>query len=366
MSRRVFWICQIVVIMLFVATAEAQYLTPRYEVKVENDVKYGNAKGFWASYPTEENSFAKIYLGRADMLFSERDLDLTMDIYQPVNDSEQLRPLIMFMHGGSFLNGDKAEQTFQLWCSHFASLGYVAVSANYRMGWAPDKTDIDIAGYRATQDAYTALSYLAHNADFYHIDPDLVFVGGTSAGAITALNVAFLNEDNKPQSVVGEGPISRYADYPESFHIAAVMNMWGAVYDTAILRDSKTSIISFHGDADPIIPYAYGYPFVKVLEKKEGEVPEGFLGSLMTWIIPESNSEFWGNIISPMYGSQCIDKYCKDHGIRSELHTAPGEGHGFHLDKNHQFTPYFSMIQDSITSFLNEEIMIIKGGGNKK
>lgn len=47
----------------------------------------------------------------------------------------------------------------------------------------PYKDAIDCAGYRATQDANAALRYLMHHADFYRINPDLVFTWGSSAGA---------------------------------------------------------------------------------------------------------------------------------------------------------------------------------------
>lgn len=73
----------------------------------------------------------------------------------------------------------------------------------------PYKDAIDCAGYRATQDANAALRYLMHHADFYRINPDLVFTWGSSAGAITALNVAFLRDNNRPESVTKEGRIRK-------------------------------------------------------------------------------------------------------------------------------------------------------------
>ena len=337
---------------------ESQYLSPRFEVRVDKDVKYAEAMGYWTSYPDEDRPFAKIYFDRIGQLVSKKDLDLTMDVYQPVSESDELRPLIMFIHGGSFINGDKADEAYCLWCSHFASLGYVAVSINYRMGWSPSSTNIDAAGFRATQDAHAALRFLVHNANRYHINTDWIFVGGSSAGAITALNVAFLNDKNKPASVTHEGPVAKLApEYPESFHISSVVNMWGAVCDTAILKGSNTSIISFHGDADDIIPYKCGYPFVSLLEKKKEEQSDGFWGSLLSLVVPNSDAEFWGRLVSPMYGSYCIDKYCKEHGKRSELHTVAGAGHSMHVDEHRHIAPYFYTIQNSTSHFLYEDMV---------
>ena len=337
----------------------SQYVEPQYEVKVESDVKYGEAEGYWTSYPDEDISFAKMYFDRIGKLVSKKKLDLTMDIYQPVTNSDQKRPLIVFIHGGSFLNGDKADEAYRLWCSHFASLGYVAASINYRMGWSPSSTNIDAAGFRATQDANAAMRFLAHNAKKYHINPEWVFLAGSSAGAITALNVAFLNDDNKPASVAGEGPIDKLVprNY-EKFQIAAIVNMWGAVCDTTILADSRTAIISFHGDADKIIPYGCGYPFVSMLDKKKEEKPTGFFNSLISRVVPGSDDEIWDNLVSPMYGSSCIDKYYKDHGMHSELHTVRGAGHSMHVDAHRKIAPYFYTIQDSTALFLYDDMVV--------
>ena len=79
-----------------------------------------------------------------------------------------------------------------------------------------------------------------HHAATYRINPDWVFTWGTSAGAITALNVAFMKDANRPESVTKEGKINKLAPIcTETFHVKAVANMWGAVHDTAIKRLKK-------------------------------------------------------------------------------------------------------------------------------
>ena len=339
---------------------QAQYQEPIYNTTIQKDVKYAEALGYWSSYPDEDKPFPQIYFARLGQLLQKKDIDLCMDIYEPDDISDQLRPLIIFIHGGSFYNGDKSDEPYQRWCSHFASLGYVAASINYRMGWSPSCTNIDAAGYRAAQDANAAIRYLTHNAYRYRINTDWVFVGGSSAGAITALNSAFLNDDNRPNSVADEGPISKLAsDYPNPYHVAAIINMWGAVCDTAILQDSRTSIISFHGDADDIIPYGYGYPFKGLIEKTLFDGPNRWLSSFSSITLPIflDVSAIWDNLISPMYGSCCIDSYYKAHGYRTELHTVHGGGHSLHVDEHRNIAPYFYYIQDNVSRFLYEEMV---------
>ena len=45
-----------------------------------------------------------------------------MDIYTPDGDTEINRPLILFVHGGSFYGGDKADIDCQEFCKTFAKI----------------------------------------------------------------------------------------------------------------------------------------------------------------------------------------------------------------------------------------------------
>lgn len=354
-----------------------QLCTPLYEVKVTPDVEYARADGYWTSYPDEDKRFAEIYTQRLPDLLKMEEQSLRMDIYEPLDRPENLHPLILLIHGGAFYNGDKQDITYEKWCRHFASLGYVAVSLNYRMGFLlPYKDAIDCAGYRATQDANAALRYLMHHADFYRINPDLVFTWGSSAGAITALNVAFLRDNNRPESVTKEGRIRKLApDCTESFRVRAVANLWGAVHDTTILANSRTAVISIHGDADGIVPYGYGIPFKKMLISSLSDGVKNTVSSVMSNGNDGNNlinnavdmvigwgdrivSPAWDLVISPMYGSSCIHEYLTRHNVRSKLITVAGASqHSLHVDDHRRIVPYFYTIQDTVARFFYTEIV---------
>ncbi len=347
-----------------------------YDVLTTTDIVYAHTNGYWSSYPDEDKNFVGIYLQRAPELGAMKEQPLCMDIYQPADSSTHLRPVVLMIHGGAFYNGDKQDETYVKWCRHYASLGYVAVSLNYRMGWAPFKNAIDCAGYRATQDANAALRYLMHHADTYRINPDWIFTWGTSAGAITALNVAFMKDQNRPASVTKEGTIGKLApDCPETFHVRAVANMWGAVHDTSILANSRIPVISFHGDADGIVPYSYGYPFKDMiistltsgaLNTISSAIPEQgktkdfiskTIGTVMGWG-EKLVSPAWNIVVSPMYGSACIHEYLDRHGIRNQLFTVAGAiQHSLHVDEHRNIVPYFYTIQDSVAKFFYTEIV---------
>ncbi|MBO4615108.1 MAG: alpha/beta hydrolase [Bacteroidales bacterium] len=346
---------------------EPQFQKEKYTVETIKDIVYGNAKGFWSYNPDKNETFAKAYCDKLGELLkyniSPRDIDLKMDIYLPKNDTSKLRPLLMLIHGGAFFNGDKASEAYVKWSTHFAKLGFVVASINYRMGFMPSADQIDCAGYRAAQDAHAAMRYLVHNAAKYRINTDWIFAGGTSAGAITALNLAFMRNKNRPESTRGGlfksdlGDIESVSpQYKENFTIKAVANMWGAVHDINMISNAKTSVISFHGDADNIVPYGYDHPFndvldpIKIALRNDNSAEAKSVKSIFS--LPLNKA-----LTNKMYGSSLVDKMAKAKGNRSKLFTYPGGGHSLHVDKNNNLVPYFYFIQDSVTAFFVEELI---------
>lgn len=315
-----------------------RYRNEIFEVERIPDVNYAKAKGFWSSVPDDTIDVGGIVKMSFFNSLKKKELDLDMDIYIPKNDSLDKRPLIMLIHGGAFFIGDKATSPYQKWCTHFASLGYVCVSINYRMGFRINSKAIQRTAYQATQDAHAAMRYLLAKKDIYRIDPDYLFVGGASAGSITAINLAYMRNENRPEATFSSlftddlGDIETSGnEYREDFKIKAIANMWGSVFDLDILNNANTSIISFHGDEDVVLPYRIGYPF-------------------------RALGEFQKVFFDEMYGSYYIDQKARELGIRSELHTFHGEGHTLHLDENRNLNDNFYTIQNEIVDFFYEEL----------
>ena len=319
------------------------YTQPRYEVRESLDQHFGQARGFWSSYPCKHGESFGVTFGRktTEILSLKDQVDLSLDIYTPVGDEASgKRPLILLIHGGAFFNGDKHDPAFVAWCRHFASLGYVAASVNYRLGFRPTRSEIQRAGYRAVQDANAALRYLVSRKDELRIDPDLVFVAGTSSGGITALNVSYMTEKDRPEATRSgkqgdEGPIDAVNPGCRApFGIRAVGNMWGAVNDLGILRNQRIPVISFHGENDPIVPYKCGYPF------------QNLLGSLNVGHL----------LFDQMYGSFEIDRELKQQGVHTELHVYPTDKHGMHMDDDGSLNQLFYAIEEKLTAFFSGEM----------
>ncbi len=326
-------------------TNDIQFVnTGRYKEKIFDverlpDIKYAEVKGFWSSIPDDTVDIANVVKTGLFNSLKRKDLNLDMDIYLPKDDTLTQRPLMMFVHGGAFFIGDKATVPYQKWCNHFASLGYVCVSINYRMGFRPNSKAIERTAYQATQDAHAAMRYLLSKKDIYRINPDLLFVGGASAGSITAINLAYMRNKDRPQSTYSSLFMEDLGDLETSgndiyneFKIKAIANMWGSVYDLNILRNANVPIVSFHGDVDEILPYGKGYPFKAI-------------------------GEFQKVFFEEMYGSSIIHQKAKGLGIRSELHTFHGQGHTLHLDENRKLNENFYTIQNEIVDFFYDELI---------
>ena len=293
------------------------FTNPIYDVTVEQDVPYTTAMGYWSHAPVgDKKATGKLLLHSG----TPKPLTLEMDIYTPEGDSTEKRPLLLMMHGGSFFIGHKKEPGQAGWCRYFASLGYVAVSIDYRLGYHARKSEFREAEYRALEDADAALDYLLRREDL-RIDPDRIFVAGTSAGAITALNLAFRLYGDKPMDEVK--PLR-----DKDFRIRAVANLWGAVHDLSVLENASVAILSFQSEKDPMVPYDYGYPMGKA-----------------------------GRLLSdPLYGTHAIYEKAVSIGLKAEHHPCPEARHRLHLDDQMKETPRFFEIRDAMVKFFAEEM----------
>ena len=296
------------------------FTTPRYEVAVEQDVPYATAMGYYTHAPIGDKKATGKLLFHSGI---PKPVTLEMDIYTPVGDASEKRPLLLMMHGGSLFIGNKSEPGQTGWGRYFASLGYVAVSIDYRLGFHARKKEIREAEYRALEDADAALEYLLGREDL-RIDPERVFLCGTSAGAMTALSLAF--------RLYGDTPMKEVRPrLPEGFRIRAVANLWGSVHDLSVLEHASVPILSFQSPNDPVMPYDGGYPF-----------------QALSWLMPA--------FMDYMYGTHAIHEKAVSIGLKAEHHPCEEPRHRLHLDDAMQYTPRFFEIRDAMAVFFASEM----------
>lgn len=215
---------------------------------------------------------------------------LEMDVYEPDPSEEYLtkRPLVLMMFGGGYLLGGKNDPDMEAWCDSLAHYGYVCVSIEYRLDNAAHFALFNQgvrAAYRAVQDAHAAVRYILEdpNNENFNIDTDYIYAGGQSAGAITAIHLAYMEESERPSETFNVGLFDPDMgciscsgnNFNQSFDIRGVVDIWGAVLDLSYLDTSDNiPMVLIHGDQDFVIPFNSGSPFnVPLFPTMHGAVP---------------------------------------------------------------------------------------------
>ena len=185
---------------------------------------------------------------------------LLLDVYSPQSDTEKKRPLLICVHGGGFVNGDKEKGFQNFFCKGFTQRGYVTSSINYRLGVEKPKTDLMYfeAMYRAVQDAKAAVRFFRKNAEKYGIDTTKIIVAGGSAGGMTVLQLAYLDQHEVPKtydtSKLGllEG---KSGNEGYSSNVQAVINCWGSMIDYNWIKKGDAPLFNVHGTSDSTVSY---------------------------------------------------------------------------------------------------------------
>lgn len=157
---------------------------------------------------------------------------IRVNIYKPIGDKNNKRPVAIFAHGGSFTSTETAdEENMNAFAEEFARRGYVAVSMDYREGFhlntfapglpAPAAASEPIliaysaldggvfaapfeyerAGYRAMQDMKGVIRWMKGRCRLDSTSTCQYFAGGFSAGAFMGLATAFTDvETEKPEA----------------------------------------------------------------------------------------------------------------------------------------------------------------------
>jgi acetyl esterase/lipase len=191
-------------------------------------------------------------------------ITLTMDEYAPTGDAVTKRPAIIWVHGGSFAVGDSTEGDIVDEANTAAKEGYVNFSINYRLepggcsAGNPSSTCVQ-AITESMQDAQTAIRFVKAHATTYGVDTSRVAIAGTSAGAITAMNVNYASSSSDPASAVRAGVSLSGADL--------------------LSKEDKGDppALLFHGTADPLVPYQWA---VRTVDNAH---TAGLLAWLTTW-----------------------------------------------------------------------------------
>ena len=189
---------------------------------------------------------------------------LLMDVYEPLGDTQALRPVVLVTFGGSFVSGTRGDVAGA--CIEFAKRGFVAIAPDYRVGFfLPNSVSTAQAVLRGAHDMKACVRYLrrtvVENEDPYRIDPERILIGGFSAGAISALHAGYLDQVGEwPAAIASQvnalGGIEGTSGSPEySSDVMAVFSFSGAIGDTTWIQPDDIPLCSVHEIGDQIVPY---------------------------------------------------------------------------------------------------------------
>lgn len=98
----------------------------------------------------------------------------SLDVYRPRSAGDGVLPVIVSVHGGGWVYGDK--ERYQYYCMSLARRGFAVVNFTYRL--APEHP------FPAhLEDVNTVFTWVQEHAADYHFDAKNVFAVGDSAGA---------------------------------------------------------------------------------------------------------------------------------------------------------------------------------------
>lgn len=206
-----------------------------------------------------------------------------MDIYNPPSSCNST-DIILLIHGGSFAAGDKS--LMSNYGKFFAGYGIVAASINYRLafqGFTDIYTSCDLmkyknedssfyyddACYMAYQDSRAALKFFkAYTENILGKKVERIYVMGVSAGAVTAVNLGFT--DDEDVSKLRSDLIERNGEADSStlpylrddtVEINSIFSISGTLSDLRYLTYSEKDINVdfFHAVNDPAVPFEVLY-----------------------------------------------------------------------------------------------------------
>ena len=192
---------------------------------------------------------------------------IKLDIYEPFDSSIQKAPVYLYIHGGSWLHGDK--ELVNIYANTMQTLrenGIAVVSIDYRF--------ISQSGIEAMiSDCFDALSFLQKNNLKYRLDPHTIGIHGHSAGANLAL-ILGLNISKKSKDIlfiVDEyGPSNSIKLLNQSKKVP-----WWSVFISnsdleelspiMMIHSHVPPIYIAHGDADKTVPLSQSKNLYKEL-----------------------------------------------------------------------------------------------------
>lgn len=114
--------------------------------------------------------------------------DIQLDIYRPKNSADKKLPVVIYVHGGAWVEGDKmitADNYIENTALKLLEKNYAVISINYRL------VSENVHFPAPVQDTKDAVRWVRKNAGQYNFDAENIGYWGVSAGAHLSLLSAY-------------------------------------------------------------------------------------------------------------------------------------------------------------------------------
>lgn len=186
--------------------------------------------------------------------YSKPSEDLKLDLYNPVENTDNDRPLLLYVHGGGFAGGERDHPTHNSFLKNMAARGYVTATMSYTLHMKgksfgcqrPASTKMETF-LKAARDINRATAFMLENQSRFRIDASKIVIIGSSAGAEAVTHAAYWQATRSDSNETILSPEFRYG---------GIVSMAGALANIRHITDeSAVPTQMFHGTCDRLVPY---------------------------------------------------------------------------------------------------------------
>lgn len=245
-----------------------------------------------------------------------------LDLYLPTQNSDKPLPLVIWIHGGAWMAGDKANPPVM----YLLDKGFAVASVEYRFVQ-------DAIWPAQIHDCKAAIRFLRANATKYHLDPQHFGVGGDSAGGHLAAVVGTSGGVKELEGELGNAGVSS--------EVQAVVDWFGPTDLLVLGAQSGPNSVLNHEAADSPESRLMGGPIQEKRELAKTANPLTYISKNdPPFLIMHGDKD---NLV-PLAQSIMLAKALIDAGVETTMITVPGawhEGPEFHNPENRRIMEEF-------------------------
>ncbi len=214
-----------------------------------------------------------------NIVYGTDSAEQSMDVYLPANRDSLNTGVVIMIHGGGWIGGDKSTLTSGDYDDFFNENGSAVININYRL--------IPKYAYPAAiDDISMVLEYIKNKQAVWKINSSRICLFGFSAGGQLALAYAYkYNSEKRIKAVIDVSGITDFIDSEQNtFFIGTLDSAFGNYtankqqrHDASPINYTITAVptVIIHGTSDPYVPFSQAQLLYDSL--RQINIPERFI-----------------------------------------------------------------------------------------